>query len=83
MVSENPTTGTIGRSVRRLESHAKVTGRAEYVHTMRLPGMLHAKVFRSTVAHGHIRSIDTADAEAAEGVHRVITGQDILSVIPD
>ena len=32
----------VGRSVPRLESRAKVTGRAEYTHTMRLPGMLHA-----------------------------------------
>jgi len=30
----------IGRSVARLEARDKVTGRAEYVHLMRLPGML-------------------------------------------
>ena len=40
----------IGRSLPRLEGRDKVTGRAEYTHTMRLPGMLHAKLFRSTVA---------------------------------
>ena len=27
---------------------------------MRLPGMLHGKIFRSTVAHGRIKSIDTS-----------------------
>ena len=42
----------------------KVTGRAEYTHIMRLPGMLHAKIFRSTVAHGRIKSIDTSAAQA-------------------
>ncbi len=42
----------VGRSVPRLEGRDKVTGRAEYTHTMRLPGMLHAKLFRSTVPHG-------------------------------
>ena len=31
----------VGRSVPRLEGQAKVTGRAEYVHNMRLPGMLY------------------------------------------
>ena len=46
----------VGRSVRRLEGQAKVTGRAEYVHNLRLPGMLYGKIFRSTVAHGRIRS---------------------------
>ena len=33
----------VGRSVPRLEGRDKVTGRAEYTHTMRLPGMLHGK----------------------------------------
>ena len=45
----------VGRSVPRLEGRDKVTGRAEYTHTMRVPGMLHAKIFRSTVAHGLIK----------------------------
>ena len=39
----------IGRSVPRLEAREKVTGRAEYTHHLRLPGMLYGKIFRSTV----------------------------------
>ena len=39
----------IGRATPRLEARMKVTGRADYVHNMRLPGMLYGKVFRSTV----------------------------------
>ena len=75
--------GTVGRSIPRLEANAKVTGRAEYVHNLRLPGMLYGKVFRSTVAHGRISRIDTAAARAVEGVHRVVTAEDIRKVIPD
>src|SRR5256886_4133064 len=74
--------GQIGRSLPRLEARDKVTGRAEYTHTMRLPGMLHAKIFRSTVAHGRIRSIDTRAAKAVPGVHRVVTSEDVRKVIP-
>jgi CO/xanthine dehydrogenase Mo-binding subunit len=55
----------IGRSVQRLESRDKVTGRAQYTHLMRLPGMLHAKLFRSTVAHGRIKSVDLSVAKRA------------------
>jgi len=44
----------IGHSHGRLEGRAKVTGRAEYVHNLRLPGMLYAKLLRSTIAHGRI-----------------------------
>jgi CO/xanthine dehydrogenase Mo-binding subunit len=73
----------IGRSVPRLESHAKVTGRAEYVYNLRLPGMLHGKIVRSTVAHGRIRGINTAEACAMPGVAAVLTGADILTLIPD
>ena len=48
----------VGRSLPRIEAREKVTGRAEYTHVMRVAGMLHAKIFRSTVAHGRIISID-------------------------
>jgi CO/xanthine dehydrogenase Mo-binding subunit len=72
----------IGRSIARLEARAKVTGRAEYAHNLRLPGMLYGKVFRSTVAHGRIRAIDTSAAAALAGVVRVVTGEDIRALIP-
>ena len=44
--------------------------------------MLHGKVFRSTVAHGRIKSIDTAAAKAVPGVYRVVTSADVIKVIP-
>src|SRR5262245_2109207 len=72
----------VGRSLPRVEAREKVTGRAEYTHTMRLPGMLHAKIFRSTVAHGRIKSIDTNAAAKVPGVYRVVTAEDVRQVIP-
>ncbi len=76
-------TPQVGRSVPRLESWLKVSGRAEYVHNLRLPGMLYGKIFRSTVAHGRIKRIDTAAAQALAGVYRVITSREIREVIPE
>jgi CO/xanthine dehydrogenase Mo-binding subunit len=75
--------GQIGRSVPRLEGRDKVTGRAEYTHLMRLPGMLHGKIFRSTVAHGRIKSVDVSEAAKMPGVFRVITADDVVQVIPE
>jgi CO/xanthine dehydrogenase Mo-binding subunit len=75
--------GQIGRSLPRLEAREKVSGRAEYTHTMRLPGMLHAKILRSTVAHGRIKSIDVSAAKKLPGVHRVVTAEDVRRVIPE
>jgi CO/xanthine dehydrogenase Mo-binding subunit len=81
--TQSSETPQVGRSVPRLESWLKVTGRAEYVHNLRLPGMLYGKIFRSTLAHGRIKRIDVSAAQAVGGVHRVVTGEDIRELIPD
>ena len=73
----------IGRSLPRLEAREKVSGRAEYTHTMRLPCMLHGKILRSTVAHGRIKSIDVSAAKKLPGVYRVVTAEDVRRVIPN
>src|SRR5262249_34710875 len=73
----------VGRSVPRLESRDKVTGRAEYIHTMRLPGMLHAKIFGSPVPHGRIKSVDTSAARQVPGVLHVVPIDDVLKILPD
>src|SRR5579884_3208015 len=72
----------VGRSLPRLEAREKVTGRAEYTHNLRLPGMLYGKVVRSTIAHGRIRSIDASAAKAVPGVYQVVAGEDVIKVIP-
>src|SRR6476619_7656202 len=73
--------GQVGRSPPRLEARAKVTGQAEYTHTMRLPGMLHAKIFRSTVAQGKTKSIDTSASKKGPGVLHVVTVEDVMKVL--
>ena len=73
----------VGRTLPRLEARAKVDGRAEYTHHLRLPGMLTGKIFRSTYPHALIRSIDTSAARALPGVHAVVTGEDIRAIIPE
>src|SRR5262249_28730750 len=44
--------------------------------------LLHAVILRSSIAHGRIRSIDTAAARARPGVHAVITAAEIGAAIP-
>ncbi|MEQ8698068.1 MAG: molybdopterin cofactor-binding domain-containing protein, partial [Bauldia litoralis] len=82
-MSATAKTRQVGRSLPRLEAREKVTGRAEYIHNLRLPGMLHAKIFRSDIPHGRIKKIDVSAAAAVEGVFAVYTGEDIRRVIPD
>ena len=76
-------TSIVGRSYGRMEGRAKVTGRADYIYNLRLPSMLHAKVHRSPIAHGRIRSIDISEAAALPGVHQIVTGEDVKKVLPE
>src|SRR3954465_3221012 len=76
-------TNQVGRSVPRLESWLKVTGRAEYVHNLRLPGMLYGKIFRSSVAHGRIKRIDVSAARGLAGVHSVVTAAEVKTIVPE
>lgn len=73
----------MGASIPRVEGRAKVTGRAEYVHNLRLPAMLYGRIFRSTVAHARIRGVDVAAARALPGVFAVYTADDIRKLIPE
>lgn len=63
----------LGKSAPIRDAALKVTGRKKYVGDMKLPGMLHAKVLFSPLAHAKILSIDTSKAEALPGVRAVAT----------
>src|SRR5262245_53682888 len=72
----------IGSPIRRLEDRRFLQGRGEYVGDIKRPGMLHAVVLRSMVAHGYLRAVDAAAALTLSGVHAVITAADLGPVIP-
>jgi len=67
----------IGTSPLRHDGVDKVTGRAQYGADIRLPGMLYGAVLRSPHAHARILSIDTSQAEKLQGMHAVITAEDL------
>jgi CO/xanthine dehydrogenase Mo-binding subunit len=68
----------IGKTFRRLDYETKVTGKAQYLADMQVPGMCHGKILRSPLPHARIRKIDAAEALKAPGVLAVITRDDIL-----
>ena len=67
----------IGKSVRRIDTPSKVSGRLKYAGDMTMPGMLHVQVLRSPYAHARVVSIDTSAAEAIEGIEGVISSADV------
>ena len=70
-------TRTVGTSAVRSDGDAKVRGAARFGVDVVLPGMLHAKLLRSPVPAGRLMRIDTAAAEALDGVHAVVTAADV------
>jgi CO/xanthine dehydrogenase Mo-binding subunit len=68
----------IGKTFRRLDYETKVTGRAQYLADMSVPGMLHGSILRSPYPHARIIRIDASKAAKVPGVMAVLTRDDIL-----
>ena len=68
----------IGKTFRRLDYETKVTGRAQYLADMSVPGMCHGKILRSPLPHARIKTIDASKALQVPGVLAIITRDDIL-----
>ena len=75
-----PKDNGIGASSKRREDVRFLTGNGRYTDDINLPGQAHVHFVRSDVAHGRIRAIDTAAAEAMPGVIRVFTAKDFEAV---
>src|SRR6266849_3874761 len=71
----------VGTSVKRTDTLGKVTGQAMYAGDLILPGMLHGKIKRSTVAHAKIKRIDAGKALALPGVKAVLTYENVPRVL--
>ena len=82
MEQKRRTNAFVGSPVERIEDLRLLKGRGQYVDDLTRPGLLHAAILRSSVAHGRIRAIDTAAARARPGVVAVITAADIGAAMP-
>ena len=67
----------IGQGVNRVEDARLLMGTGNYTDDINVEGALRAAIFRSPVAHGKIKSIDTAAAMAVPGVKAIYTGKDV------
>ena len=71
-----------GAHVTRRQDDLLLSGRGTYVADLRRPNMAEIAVVRSTVAHGRITAIRTAEAAALGGVIEVVTAADLTDVSP-
>ncbi len=73
----------IGKSLKRLDTPAKINGSAVFGMDVRLPGMLTAVVARSPVAGGKVTSFNADKAKAMPGVKHVVQIGSGVAVVAD
>ena len=71
----------MGQPFPRVDIPAKVTGGAAYVHDMRLPGMVHARVVRPPGYGAELTAYDSAAVEKMPGVVKVVRDGNFLAVV--
>jgi carbon-monoxide dehydrogenase large subunit len=71
----------IGQPIVRIEDEALLKGAGRFVDDVPVRDALEAAFVRSAFAHARIRSIDVAAAQAAPGVHAVLTYADIRPLL--
>ena len=67
----------VGKSITRIDILDKVLGRSKYADDLEFPGVLYAKLLRSTFPHARIMNIDIRACETVPGVKSVITAKDV------
>jgi CO/xanthine dehydrogenase Mo-binding subunit len=72
-----PELKVVGKPLRRVDALGKAVGATVYAGDFAMPGMLHAKVFRSSEPSARIVRLDVSKARALPGVVCVLTSGDL------
>jgi nicotinate dehydrogenase subunit B len=73
----------LGTSVPRLDMAAMVTGQLEYVHNVRVPGMLHGRVVRPPSVGATLAGVDDASVRGMAGLVRVVVRRNFVGVVAE
>jgi isoquinoline 1-oxidoreductase beta subunit len=73
----------VGKPIKRLDTPAKVTGKAQFGIDVKLPGMLHAAIAMCPVLGGKVKSFNADKAKAMPGVRHVVQVSDGVAVVAD
>ncbi|MDB5954646.1 molybdopterin cofactor-binding domain-containing protein [Ramlibacter sp.] len=71
----------VGKPVRRLDIPAKVTGEFTYVHDLKLPGMVHARVIRPAAVQASLLEVDDTEAKKLPGYLGTVHKGNFLAVL--
>ncbi|PWU05906.1 MAG: hypothetical protein C5B51_13550 [Terriglobia bacterium] len=71
----------LGKPVQRPDLPGLVTGQFEFVHNVRLPGMLHGRVVRPPVVGATVVSVDESSVKDLPGVVKVVVKKNFVGVV--
>lgn len=81
---KNPAEWTIlGTPVPRVEIPAMATGEFEYVHNVRLPGMLYGQVVRPPAVGANVMNVDESSVASLTGVVKVVVKKNFVGVVAE
>jgi nicotinate dehydrogenase subunit B len=80
-LKKNPEYKVIGKSIPRVDIPAKVTGEFTYIHDVRLPDMLHARVVRPDHYGARVASVDESAARQVNGFVQTVRKGDFVAVV--
>ena len=73
----------LGQSVPRVEIPAMATGQFEYVHNVRVPGMLHGRVVRPPRVGSTLVRVDEGSVQDMPGLVEVVVKNDFVGVVAE
>ena len=73
----------LGKPVPRIDMAAMATGAFEFVHNMRVPGMLHGVVVRPPAPGATLTSVDESSVAGLSGVVKVVTKKNFVGVVAE
>jgi len=73
----------LGKPIGRPDMAAMATGQFEYVHNVRLPGMLHGRVVRPPAVGATLMSVDENSVKDMPGVVKVVTRKNFVGVVAE
>jgi CO/xanthine dehydrogenase Mo-binding subunit len=73
----------LGKPISSPDLPAIATGRFEYVHNVRVPGMLHGKVVRPPAVGATVVSVDESSVKDLPGLVKVVTRRNFVGVVAE
>ena len=73
----------LGKPTGRVDLPAMATGQFEFVHNVRLPGMLHGRVVRPPAVGATLVSVDEGSVRGLPGVVKVVVKKNFVGVVAE